>query len=117
MCPHLLQAADVLIHPAYRENTGTVLLEAAISGLPVLCSQICGYSRYIDKHQLGVVLAEPFSQAACNEALQAMLISEQRSIWKDNGLCFANDADIYDMPERAVDVIEATGISQTGVMS
>ena len=34
--------ADLLIHPAYNENTGTVLLEALVAGLPVLVSAVCG---------------------------------------------------------------------------
>ncbi len=36
--PRFLLGADLLVHPAYNENTGTVLLEALVSGLPVLVS-------------------------------------------------------------------------------
>ncbi|MCK4503501.1 MAG: glycosyltransferase family 4 protein, partial [Desulfuromonadales bacterium] len=32
----LMFAADILLHPAYRENTGTVLLEAVAAQLPIL---------------------------------------------------------------------------------
>ena len=32
--PDWLWSADLLLHPAYAENTGTVLLEAAVAGLP-----------------------------------------------------------------------------------
>src|SRR5690606_4083853 len=41
--PRFLLGADLLIHPAYNENTGTVLLEALVSGLPVLVTDVCGY--------------------------------------------------------------------------
>ncbi|MBT4520641.1 MAG: glycosyltransferase family 4 protein, partial [Halieaceae bacterium] len=34
--PAILQSVDVLVHPAYRENTGNVLLEAMVAGLPVV---------------------------------------------------------------------------------
>ena len=34
--PALLAAGDLMVHPAYGENTGTVLLEAITAGLPVL---------------------------------------------------------------------------------
>ncbi|MFO6381679.1 glycosyltransferase, partial [Pseudomonas aeruginosa] len=40
--PRFLLGADLLIHPAYNENTGTVLLEALVSGLPVLVTDVCG---------------------------------------------------------------------------
>src|SRR5690606_2295489 len=40
--PRFLLGADLLIHPAYNENTGTVLLEALVAGLPVLVSDVCG---------------------------------------------------------------------------
>lgn len=42
--PRFLLGADLLIHPAYNENTGTVLLEALVSGLPVLVTDVCGYA-------------------------------------------------------------------------
>jgi hypothetical protein len=46
--PRFLLGADLLIHPAYNENTGTVLLEAVVSGLPVLTTAACGYAHYIE---------------------------------------------------------------------
>lgn len=42
----VLLGADLLMHPAYNENTGTVLLEALVAGLPVLVTDICGYAHY-----------------------------------------------------------------------
>lgn len=102
-----LLAADLLLHPAYNENTGTVLLEAVVSGLPVLTTDVCGYADYIKKSNTGIVLASPFQQTVFNQTLQDMLLSRQREIWRQNGLAFAREADIYSMPERAVDVIES----------
>ena len=46
--------ADLLIHPAYNENTGTVLLEALVAGLPVLVSAVCGYAHYIAEADAGL---------------------------------------------------------------
>ena len=45
--PELMAAADVLLHPAYNENTGAVLLEAMAVGLPVLTTDVCGYAHYM----------------------------------------------------------------------
>src|SRR3990167_6707437 len=105
--PALLLAADLLVHPAYHENTGTVLLEAVVAGLPVLTVAVCGYAHYIHEAQAGVVLPAPFQQPAFNQALQDMLLSPERTAWQQHGLQFAQQADIYSMPERAVEIIEA----------
>jgi UDP-glucose:(heptosyl)LPS alpha-1,3-glucosyltransferase len=42
-------AADVLLHPARIENTGTTLLEAMVTGLAVIATANCGYSHYIQE--------------------------------------------------------------------
>ena len=99
--------SDLLIHPAYNENTGTVLLEAVIAGLPVLVTDVCGYAHYIDEVPCGVVLPSPFSQAALNQQLITMLTDHtQRAAWKQSGLIFAEHANIYSMPEHAATLIE-----------
>src|SRR5436190_18301030 len=105
--PCFLLAADLLLHPAYNENTGTVLLEAIVSGLPVLTTDVCGYADYIKKADAGMVLSSPFQQIEFNQTLAAMLLSPHRQRWQQNGLKFAKEADIYSMPERAVDMIES----------
>jgi UDP-glucose:(heptosyl)LPS alpha-1,3-glucosyltransferase len=104
--PDFLLAADVLLHPAYNENTGTVLLEALVSGLPVLTTDVCGYANYVNEAQAGVVLSSPFQQTELNQALAAMLLSE-RATWRKNALEFARQADIYSLAEKAVDKVEA----------
>ena len=104
--PAFLQGADVLIHPAYRENTGTVLLEAAVAGLPVLTTEVCGYSHYIRDNNCGVVITEPFEQERLNQQLATMLENdEQRDTWKAHALAFADTADIYSLHQRAATVI------------
>lgn len=104
---HFMWAADLLVHPAYNENTGTVLLEALVAGLPVLTTEICGYAPYIIQARAGVVLPSPYQQNELNHALHSMLLSPDRIHWQHNALSFAEHADIYTMPERAVDIIES----------
>ena len=104
--PRFLLGADLLIHPAYNENTGTVLLEAVVAGLPVLASAACGYAHYIDEAGAGRVVAAPFAQAALDRLLAEMLTDDAaRARWGTNGLAFAERADLYSLPERAADVI------------
>jgi UDP-glucose:(heptosyl)LPS alpha-1,3-glucosyltransferase len=104
--PRFLLGADLLIHPAYNENTGTVLLEALVAGLPVLVSAVCGYAHYITEANCGLVLDEPFEQAQLNDYLVTMLKDESaRAAWSRHGLAFADTADLYSMPQHAADVI------------
>lgn len=101
-----LLGADLLIHPAYSENTGTVLLEAVVAGLPVLTTAVCGYARYIEDAGAGWVVPEPFAQARLNSLFQDMLADDAaRRRWRANGLAFADRADIYSLHERAADFI------------
>ena len=105
--PRFLFAADLLLHPAYNENTGTVLLEALVAGLPVLTTDVCGYAGYVQEANAGVVITSPFQQTALNDVLLNMLSSRERASWQTNALAFAKTADIYSLPERAVSIIES----------
>ena len=104
--PRFLLGADVLIHPAYNENTGTVLLEALVAGLPVLATAVCGYAHYIEEAEGGLVVPEPFEQSRLDSLLASMLKDDAaRRRWQANALAFAETADIYSNAERAADLI------------
>ncbi len=104
--PRFLLGADLMIHPAYHEAGGIVLLEALVAGLPVIATRTCGFSHFIEEADAGVILGEPFEQAALNESLAASLRdADLRRRWQANGLAFAARADLYTLPERAADVI------------
>ena len=98
---NFLLGADLLIHPAYRENTGTVLLEALVSGLPVLTTDVCGYASHILKAQAGEVVKTPFSQKELNCKLLNMLISKKDNKWKENALLYSKANDLYGLFEKA----------------
>ena len=107
--PAFLWGADMLIHPAYRENTGTVLLEAMVAGLPVVTTDVCGYAHYVEDQAMGVVLASPFDQHALGRALANTLFGAAED-WRGRGQRFAAAADIYSMPERAAQLIETLAV-------
>lgn len=105
--PDFLLGADILIHPAYNENTGNVLLEAMVAGLPVLVTAICGFAHYVSEADAGIVIpSDPFDQCTLNQALASMLADDNaRRRWSQQGIAFGQTADIYAMPDRAADII------------
>ncbi len=104
--PRFLLGADLMIHPAYHEAGGIVLLEAMVAGLPVIATKTCGFSHFIAEAEAGAILPEPFDQARFNETVAATLDDAgQRRRWQANGLAFAAHADLYSLPERAADRI------------
>ncbi|OUR70786.1 UDP-glucose--LPS alpha 1,3-glucosyltransferase WaaG [Methylophaga sp. 41_12_T18] len=104
--PQLLLAADLLLHPARKENTGTVILEAMVAGLPMIVSQACGYAKHVTKSSAGAVVDEPFNQLDFNRKLVATMQDGSLPTWSDNGLAYAKTEDLYSMPIKAADIIE-----------
>jgi UDP-glucose:(heptosyl)LPS alpha-1,3-glucosyltransferase len=105
--PEILQAADLLLHPAYSESAGYVLLEATIAGLPVLTTESCGYAFHIERAASGEVCQSPFSQQDLNFKLDSMLRKLDQSDWTNNGLHYGQAEDLYSMARVATDKIES----------
>ena len=104
--PLYLQGADLLIHAARSENTGNVIVEAIAAGLPVLCSRNCGYAGHVERAKAGLVIDEPFEQAAMNRQFASMLEAQELSQWQERALEYAAREDLYSRTEQVVDVIE-----------
>ncbi len=106
--PRFLQGADVMLHPAYMESGGIVLIEALVAGLPVIATDVCGFGHYVEDSGGGVLIESPFSQDRLNEVLERMLSDAGfRKRCSENGVAFGRSADVYHMAERAADLIEA----------
>lgn len=104
----LLQAADILLHPARKENTGNVLLEAMVAGRPVISTDVCGYSHYVVDANMGVVMPSPFSRSAYLDALKTV-ISQNKQQWRKRGTEFAQRDELYARSEHAVNLLERFG--------
>ncbi len=111
--PRFLLGGDLLIHPAYNEAAGMVLLESIVSGLPVLVTDVCGYAHYVEDARAGMLVASPFRQEELNSKLAYMLQADERKDWQKNGIEFGRTNDLYGMPEFAADIIEKTLTSST----
>lgn len=99
-------AADLLLHPSRAESAGSVILEAMISGLPVLCTGICGFAEHVRRAEAGQVLPEPFRQDRMNAAVLDMLTSPLAPVWAANGVAYGESTDLYSGREAAAATIE-----------
>jgi UDP-glucose:(heptosyl)LPS alpha-1,3-glucosyltransferase len=91
--PELLSAADILIHPARYDTTGSVILEAILNELPVITTEACGYARHLVISKSGIVLPEPFDF----QQLLAELHPLQAELTRQN---LAKQARIYGQHQR-----------------
>lgn len=103
-----LLAADLLVHPAYCENTGAVILEAMVCGLPVLVTDVCGYAVHVVRAQVGRVLPSPFKQQELDQTLEEMLTSPYRDVLARNGIAYGTTEDLYSGLHVAATIIEET---------
>ena len=104
--PRILIGADLLIHPARHENTGTVLVEALACGLPVIATAVCGYAHYIERAQAGWVIPEPFDQHLFNRQVREALEDDRLQELGHRGIAFAQTEDLHGMVDAAVKTIE-----------
>lgn len=104
--PRFMVGADLLLHPAYMESAGYVLLEATVSGLPVLTTASCGYAWHVEQAQSGEVCSDPFTQEELNARLGAMLSNLDSAPWSENGLAYGKQPELYSLTTAAVRYIE-----------
>ncbi len=103
--PRLLQGADVLLHPAYKENTGNVLLEAMLAGTPVVASAACGYAHYLEGAEMGEVVMNPFSPSSFLSAVEKIM-AVNTSVWQQRAARLATNEELFSRPQRVVDLLE-----------
>jgi UDP-glucose:(heptosyl)LPS alpha-1,3-glucosyltransferase len=104
--PDFLLAADLLVHPARTENTGTVLIEAMAAGLPVVVTENCGYAFHVQEANSGRIVPAPFEQKALDSALADLLSTSDLSRFAENGVKYTARVDVTGLHEKAVDIIE-----------
>ena len=105
--PELMAAADLLVHPARHDTTGTVILEAIVNGLPVVTTSICGYAQHVDAAEAGIVINEPFGYNAFAAALSAAADVGRRSRWSASAEQYGAQSFLYDGRSRAAEIILA----------
>jgi UDP-glucose:(heptosyl)LPS alpha-1,3-glucosyltransferase len=102
------RAADLLVHPAREENTGSVLLEASSQGVPVVCTSECGFAPHIERSRAGRVLSSPLEveelATCCAELLGD---GELRRALGERGREAARAFPMHRRTDAALAVIEA----------
>jgi len=105
--PELMAAADLLVHPARTDTTGTVILEAVVNGLPVIASGACGYAEHVARAEAGEVVPEPFSQSSLIAKLREAQDETRRARWSQNAVRYGETVDVYRGLTRAASIIAA----------
>ncbi|MFK7977047.1 MAG: glycosyltransferase family 4 protein [Halioglobus sp.] len=106
--PDLLQAADVMVHPAVSDAQGSVLLESLVAGLPVLTTSASGYADHIAAANAGIVLRDPFSLREMTDGLMRFVDGVFRAQCAERSLRYAADNDLYSMYVVGTDFLLAT---------
>ncbi len=86
-----MAAADVLVHPARTETTGTVIIEAIANGLPVIASETCGFSSFVRQAKAGIVIEGEYEQRALIHALDAARSASRLASWSSSAIRFGAD--------------------------
>jgi UDP-glucose:(heptosyl)LPS alpha-1,3-glucosyltransferase len=86
--PELMAAADLLVHPARMETTGTAILEAIANGLPAIVTAACGYAAHVARAEAGIVLSDPFLPEHLAAALVRARDPDLRRRWSENGIAY-----------------------------
>jgi UDP-glucose:(heptosyl)LPS alpha-1,3-glucosyltransferase len=105
--PDVMAAADLLVHPARHDTTGTVILEAVVNGLPVVTTAVCGYAEHVIAARAGIVVDEPFDVRAFAAALSAAEDAARRSRWSASAERYGAQPFLYDGRTRAAEMILA----------
>ncbi len=111
--PRLMAAADLFLHPARYETTGTVILEAIINGLPVITTSACGYAGHVDSAQAGLVIEEPFRFRTFLAALRTAEDAACSLRWSISGKEYGQNSGLYQGRVRAAEVILAAALEKT----
>ncbi|BCH26125.1 glycosyltransferase family 4 protein [Mesorhizobium sp. L-8-3] len=99
-------AADVLAHPARVEVAGAVILEAIVNGLPVVTTDICGFSGRILEAGAGKVVTGPFAADTFSRFLGDVGGAGNEDLSR-RGIAYGANPELYSGVDVACDLIEA----------
>ena len=105
--PDYYLASDLMVHPARSEAAGSVLIEALSCGLPVICTELCGFSPFVKESGAGHVLAGDFHQNELNIAMESLLADpENLKYLSREAVEYAGHANFTGRASAIVDFLE-----------
>lgn len=108
--PDFLFGADILLHPAYHENAGMVILEALIAGLPVGVTRQSGYASFVERYAsegAGFVWDEPLNEKQCAVSIQEHLSAPlDLWPWRGSAEAFAARENLHGLHVQCVKEVE-----------
>ncbi|MCD6403710.1 MAG: glycosyltransferase family 4 protein [Nanoarchaeota archaeon] len=102
----VLGRAKVFVLPSLYESFGIVALEAMASGTPLIISNGCGLSEYLEDGKNALVVSPKAGEIA--QAIERLM--EDRRLWKKlrrNGMRFAKKLDWSRIAKRVIEVYES----------
>ncbi len=102
---NIYAASNLLLHSAYQEVTGNVIVEAMYCALPVLATPVCGYSHYIADFGMGELLTKPDDVKFVAGQMENLL-SVDVLHWSQKAEVFASSSNVFSRPECAVNELE-----------
>jgi UDP-glucose:(heptosyl)LPS alpha-1,3-glucosyltransferase len=112
--PELLSAADVLVHPARYDTTGSVILEAILNELPVIATQVCGYADHLARAKAGIVMQEPFDFAAFVAALHQLQDAGRQKVFAEQARAYSQHQQFNLGKAQAASMIVAFATDREG---
>jgi glycosyltransferase involved in cell wall biosynthesis/GT2 family glycosyltransferase len=110
--PELMAAADVLVHPSRLDVTGQVIMEAIVNGLPAVVTGLCGFAEHVETSGAGIVLPEPFAQAALDAAVARMRDPAQLQTMSLAGIRYGRETAPVSGLDQAADVIDGRSTAE-----
>ena len=110
--PELMAAADILVHPSRLDVTGQVIMEAIVNGLPAVVTGLCGFAEHVEKSGAGIVLPEPFTQAALDAAVARMRDPALLQTMSLAGIRYGRETAPVSGLDQAADVIEGRSAAE-----
>ena len=83
-----------------------MIVEAIVSGLAVIVTDVCGYAWHVRAAEAGTVLEGEFNQKKLNQCLVDTLVSDKKKMWRQNGIKYSKNPNLYAMATVTVDEFE-----------
>ncbi|PMG05812.1 glycosyl transferase [Vibrio breoganii] len=100
-------AADLMIHPAYTEGLGSVILEALNTGLPVIATRAGGIPDIIESGVNGYLVDIGDAERMADKLVRVLGVDHQKAMIKENIIDSLRDFRIEHTAERYVGIYKS----------